>query len=78
MMYNSVMINDVPNFGFIMGYTNASWTLKADIASIYFTKLLNHMKVLVENNTVPYQLDFFLMENIFTYRTIISSKLNQK
>jgi len=48
-MYNSVMINDVPNFGFIMGYTNASWTLKADIASIYFTKLLNHMK---DNNFI--------------------------
>ena len=28
----------------MIGYTNASWTLKADIASIYFTKLLNHMR----------------------------------
>ena len=43
-MYNTVMINNVPNFGFIIGYTNASWTLKADIAAIYFTKLLNHMR----------------------------------
>ena len=34
----------VPNFAFIIGYTNASWTLKADIASAYFTKLLNYMK----------------------------------
>ena len=47
LIYNAVMINDVPNFAFIIGYTNASWTLKADIASAYFTKLLNHMK---ENN----------------------------
>ena len=43
-MYNSVMISDVPNFGFVVGYTNASWTLKADIAALYFTKLLNYMK----------------------------------
>ena len=43
------MLSDVPNFGFIVGYTNASWTLKADIASLYFTKLLNYMK---ENNVV--------------------------
>jgi cation diffusion facilitator CzcD-associated flavoprotein CzcO len=43
-IYNGIMVSDVPNFAFIMGYTNASWTLKADIASLYFTKLLNHMR----------------------------------
>jgi len=44
LIYNAVMISDVPNFGFIIGYTNASWTLKADIASKYFTKVLNYMR----------------------------------
>jgi len=44
LIYNGLMISDVPNFAFIIGYTNASWTLKADIASAYFTKLLNYMK----------------------------------
>ena len=44
MLYKSVMLSDVPNFAFIMGYTNASWTLKADIAAMYFVKLLNYMK----------------------------------
>ena len=48
-MYNGIMISDVPNMAFVMGYTNASWTLKADIASLYFTKLLNHMR---DNNVV--------------------------
>lgn len=43
-IYNGIMIDDVPNMAFIVGYTNASWTLKADIASIYFTQLLNHMR----------------------------------
>jgi hypothetical protein len=28
---------------FIFGYTNASWTLKADIASRYVCRLLNYM-----------------------------------
>ena len=36
--------SDVPNFAFVVGYTNASWTLKADIASLYFAKLLNYMR----------------------------------
>lgn len=44
LMYKSVMLSDVPNFAFVMGYTNASWTLKADIACSYFCKLLNYMK----------------------------------
>ena len=44
LLYNAFMVSDVPNFAFIIGYTNASWTLKADISSRYFTKLLNYMK----------------------------------
>ena len=43
-IYNGIMINDVPNMAFIIGYTNASWTLKADIASLFFAKLLNYMR----------------------------------
>jgi len=53
LVYNGIMINDVPNFAFIMGYTNASWTLKADIASIYFTKLLNYMRTNNMKKVVP-------------------------
>jgi len=43
-LYNALMVSDVPNFVFIVGYTNASWTLKADIVSRHFTKLLNHLR----------------------------------
>jgi cation diffusion facilitator CzcD-associated flavoprotein CzcO len=42
-IYKGVMIDGVPNAMFILGYTNASWTLKADLASEYFCRLLNHM-----------------------------------
>lgn len=38
------MLDEVPNFGFVFGYTNASWTLKADIACNYFTQLMNYMR----------------------------------
>ena len=37
------MISGVPNFAFTIGYTNASWTLKADLVSEYVVRLLRHM-----------------------------------
>lgn len=43
MMYKSVLLQDVPNMAWIVGYTNAPWTLKADIASRYVCRLLQHM-----------------------------------
>jgi hypothetical protein len=33
----------VPNFASTFGYTNASWTLKADLTAEYVCRLLNHM-----------------------------------
>ena len=41
--YKGVMFSGVPNFGVTMGYTNASWTLKADLTSEYVCRLVNHM-----------------------------------
>ncbi|SDI22648.1 Predicted flavoprotein CzcO associated with the cation diffusion facilitator CzcD [Actinokineospora alba] len=43
MAYKGMMLSGVPNFGYIVGYTNASWTLKADIACEYICRLLKHM-----------------------------------
>ncbi len=42
--YRGVMLSDVPNFAFTVGYTNASWTLKCDLSARFVTKVLNHMK----------------------------------
>ncbi len=42
-IYKGVMLSNVPNFGFCVGYTNASWTLRADLASTFVCRLLNHM-----------------------------------
>lgn len=41
--YKGMMLSDVPNFAFTIGYTNASWTLKADLVSRYVCRLLNHL-----------------------------------
>jgi cation diffusion facilitator CzcD-associated flavoprotein CzcO len=41
--YKSVMIENVPNAAMIFGYTNASWTLKADIAVEFACRIINHM-----------------------------------
>ena len=33
MAYKALMLSGVPNFAYTVGYTNASWTLKADLVS---------------------------------------------
>ena len=38
-----MMLSGVPNMAFTFGYTNASWTLKADLMSEYVCRLLNYM-----------------------------------
>lgn len=43
MNYKGLMFENLPNVAMIFGYTNASWTLKADISSEYVCRLLKHM-----------------------------------
>ena len=43
MLYKGVLFEDLPNFAWIVGYTNASWTLKADLAFDYLCRLYKHM-----------------------------------
>jgi cation diffusion facilitator CzcD-associated flavoprotein CzcO len=43
MAYKGMMLSGVPNCAFTVGYTNASWTLKADLTSEYVCRLLAHM-----------------------------------
>jgi monooxygenase len=42
--YKGMMFSDVPNLALAIGYTNASWTLKAELICRYVCRLLNHMK----------------------------------
>jgi monooxygenase len=43
MSYKGMMLSDVPNMAFSVGYTNASWTLKCDLTCEYVCRLLRHM-----------------------------------
>ena len=42
--YKGAMCSDVPNLAAVFGYTNASWTLKADLICCYVCRLLNYME----------------------------------
>ena len=42
-VYKGFMLSDVPNLAMCVGYTNASWTLRADISSQEVCKVINHL-----------------------------------
>jgi cation diffusion facilitator CzcD-associated flavoprotein CzcO len=42
--YKGIMFEDLPNLAMVFGYTNASWTLKADISAEWVCRLLEHME----------------------------------
>ena len=44
MTYKSILLQDVPNYAWIIGYTNAPWTLKCDIGGQYICRLFEEMK----------------------------------
>ena len=53
MAYKSLMLSGVPNFAYTIGYTNASWTLKADLVAWYVVRLLRHMDERGLRSVVP-------------------------
>jgi cation diffusion facilitator CzcD-associated flavoprotein CzcO len=51
--YKGMMLGGVPNFAFTVGYTNASWTLKADLVAEYVCRLLRYMDARGYRTCVP-------------------------
>lgn len=43
LLYKSLMVADVPNLVLTFGYTNASWTLKADLTSVWLCRLVREL-----------------------------------
>lgn len=41
--FKSFLLSDVPNFAYLFGYTNSSWTLKVGLVCEHFCRLLAHM-----------------------------------
>jgi cation diffusion facilitator CzcD-associated flavoprotein CzcO len=55
--YKGVMFSDIPNFSNALGYTNASWTLKADLIAEYVCRLIKHMDKTGTRIAVPERKD---------------------
>ena len=53
MAYKAMMLTGLPNMAFTVGYTNASWTLKADLVSEFVCRVLNHMDANGFDTVVP-------------------------
>ena len=43
LFYRGCMFSDIPNLAMVFGYTNASWTLKADLTCQFVARLLRHL-----------------------------------
>jgi cation diffusion facilitator CzcD-associated flavoprotein CzcO len=55
-LWQGAMLTGLPNFAMAVGYTNASWTLRADLSSRLVCKVLNEMRRRGAVSVVP-QLD---------------------
>jgi cation diffusion facilitator CzcD-associated flavoprotein CzcO len=53
MIYRGVLFQDLPNLGMVFGYTNASWTLKADLVSEFMCRMINEMDASGTQFVVP-------------------------
>ena len=42
-VYKGLMLSDVPNLAMAVGYTNASWTLRADLSARWFCSLVRYL-----------------------------------
>jgi len=56
-VYKGMMLSGVPNLALAIGYTNASWTLKADLTCKYVCRLLNHMRKHGYDECIPAGVD---------------------
>ena len=53
--YKGCMLSGVPNLVFTVGYTNATWTLKADLVSSFVCRLLTHLEEHDQDAVVPHR-----------------------
>ncbi len=53
MVYKGCMLSQVPNMVFVFGYTNASWTLKADLVAHYAARVVTAMDKVGARQCIP-------------------------
>jgi cation diffusion facilitator CzcD-associated flavoprotein CzcO len=51
--YKGMMFSGLPNMVSVFGYTNASWTLRADLISQFACRLINHMEAKEKKIALP-------------------------
>jgi len=51
--YKGFMLTNLPNTFWVTGYTNASWTLKAELTCDHVARLMNHMEKTKKAQVVP-------------------------
>lgn len=52
-IWRGAFLQDLPNFSFVFGYTNASWTLGADATAQLWVRILKSMKARNMTSMVP-------------------------
>lgn len=55
--YKGALVQNIPNFAYLFGYTNLSWTVKIDMVAEYICRLLNTMKNKKATVVMPRALD---------------------
>jgi monooxygenase len=53
LVYKGMMFSGIPNLAWCVGYTNNSWTLRADITAQHVCRVLNHMERHHHTRCVP-------------------------
>ncbi|MEG0481819.1 MAG: NAD(P)/FAD-dependent oxidoreductase [Acinetobacter sp.] len=51
--YKGTLIEDVPNFAYLFGYTNAPWTLKIDLSCDYICRLIRELDIRQMTAVIP-------------------------
>ncbi len=77
MAYKTLMLENIPNLAFILGYVNASWTLKVGIAMDYY---INLMKLLDERGldmAVPRAQDPSIVQESSVWDALNSGYVNR-
>ena len=52
-VYKGALLSGLPNLALTFGYSNQSWTLKADLVATYVCRLLRHLRVHGHGAVVP-------------------------
>ncbi|KAI9661967.1 MAG: hypothetical protein M1831_002882 [Alyxoria varia] len=52
-LWKGIMLQDVPNAAFVIGYTNASWTLRSDATALHICRIVNSLNARGFSSAVP-------------------------